>query len=313
MQHSSESTQKTNELEHFVNKEHQTATEVESHRALNHPKSPTVVDDTIVSNGEDQALAELDSVINSYHSSSSGGGAKSNGEKVKRSKRNKEGHSRGGGAGGSAADSMSGNSFKSGGTWPRTRGGPIIDHGTGTILHPQKHKKERLPLKELLSNVPNYPPETSPQAAKQKSERQEKHSSGHPTHNISAPAKVVHRNDDALSRDNRVDGGLDSLQPAATAIRGGEGNGVSNSRKVRPLTTYDMLHNSSAAYGVVQKLPEHEQRYVNLDLIKSSLGPSDSRDSSNRKSSVREQAVIAPLNPTSVSYTHLTLPTILRV
>ena len=300
MHHSSEGAQKPNELETFVNKEHPTATEFDNRKAVNDPKSPTIEDDIMVSNGEDLALAELDSVINSYHSSSSGGGAKSNGEKAKRSKRNKEGHSRGGGAGGSAADSMSGNSFKSGGTWPRTRGGPIIDHGTGTILHPQKHKKERLPLKELLSNVPNYPPETSPQAAKQKTERQEKHSSGHPSHNISAPAKVVHRNDDALSRDNRVDGGLDSLQPASTAIRGGEGNGASNSRKVRPLTTYDMLHNSSAAYGVVQKLPEHEQRYVNLDLIKSSLGSSDSRDSSNRKTSVREQAVIAPLNPTSI-------------
>lgn len=50
-------------------------------------------------------------------------------------------------------------SFRSGGTWPRTRGGPIIEHGTGTILHPQKQKKERLPLAELLSNLPKYPPE----------------------------------------------------------------------------------------------------------------------------------------------------------
>ena len=80
--------------------------------------------------GEDLALAELDSVINSYHSSSSGGGTKSSGEKNKRSKRSKDGHSRGGG-GGSGVDFIGGNSFKSGGTWPRTRGGPIIDHGTG--------------------------------------------------------------------------------------------------------------------------------------------------------------------------------------
>ena len=28
---------------------------------------------------------------------------------------------------------------------------------TGTILHPQKIKKERLPLAELLSNLPKYP------------------------------------------------------------------------------------------------------------------------------------------------------------
>ncbi len=47
----------------------------------------------------------------------------------------------------------------SGGTWPRSRrGGPVIDQGTGTILHPQKVKKERLPLAELLNNLPKYPP-----------------------------------------------------------------------------------------------------------------------------------------------------------
>ena len=48
-----------------------------------------------------------------------------------------------------------------GGTWPRTRGGPVIDQGTGTILHPQKMKKERLPLSELLNNLPKYPPDRS--------------------------------------------------------------------------------------------------------------------------------------------------------
>ena len=82
-----------------------------------------------VSNGEDLALAELDSVINSYHSSSSGGGTKSSGEKTKRNKRNKDSHSRGGG--GAGIESTGANPFKSGGTWPRTRGGPIIDYGTG--------------------------------------------------------------------------------------------------------------------------------------------------------------------------------------
>merc|ERR1719244_714204 len=45
---------------------------------------------------------------------------------------------------------------KSGGTWPRARGGPVIELSTGTILHPHKYK-ERLPLSELLSNVPKYP------------------------------------------------------------------------------------------------------------------------------------------------------------
>ena len=54
-------------------------------------------------------------------------------------------------------------SFCSGGTWPRTRGGPIIEHGTGTILHPQKMKKGRLPLAELLANLPKYPPEQQQQ------------------------------------------------------------------------------------------------------------------------------------------------------
>ena len=81
--------------------------------------------------GEDLALAELDSVINSYHSSSSGGGTKSSGEKGKRNKRNKDGHGRS--AGGPGMDFIGGNLFKSGGTWPRTRGGPIIDHGTGKV------------------------------------------------------------------------------------------------------------------------------------------------------------------------------------
>ena len=79
--------------------------------------------------GEDLALAELDSVLNSYHSSSSGGGTKSSGEKIKKGKRSKDGHNRGGGA--SGGEFPGGSSYKSGGTWPRTRGGPIIDHGTG--------------------------------------------------------------------------------------------------------------------------------------------------------------------------------------
>jgi len=45
----------------------------------------------------------------------------------------------------------------------RTRGGPVIEQGTGTILHPQKVKKERLPLAELLNNLPKYPPEKKSQ------------------------------------------------------------------------------------------------------------------------------------------------------
>ena len=109
-------------------------------------------DGEAIENNEEMAIQELDNVLN-YHSCSSGG-TKSSSSKKKRSK----------------------DSFKSGGgTWPRTRCGPVIDHGTGTILHPQKVKKERLPLVELLAGVPKYP--------------QEK--------------QVVHRNDDVLSRSTR--------------------------------------------------------------------------------------------------------------
>lgn len=35
------------------------------------------------------------------------------------------------------------------------RGGPVIEHGTGTIVHPRKNK-ERLPLSVLLNNSPSY-------------------------------------------------------------------------------------------------------------------------------------------------------------
>lgn len=35
------------------------------------------------------------------------------------------------------------------------RGGPVIEHGTGTIVHPRKNK-ERLPLSMLLNTTPSY-------------------------------------------------------------------------------------------------------------------------------------------------------------
>lgn len=82
----------------------------------------------------DDAIAELDSVIESYHRKTSGSG-------LKRSRRR-----------GKELE-------KNGGTWPKARNGPMIEHGTGTILHPRKHK-ERLPLSELLNNPPKYPPDT---------------------------------------------------------------------------------------------------------------------------------------------------------
>jgi len=40
------------------------------------------------------------------------------------------------------------------GTWPKARSGPIIEHGTGTILYPHKNK-ECLPLSILLNNPPS--------------------------------------------------------------------------------------------------------------------------------------------------------------
>lgn len=78
------------------------------------------------------AIAELDNVIDSYR--------RKNGSGLKRSKRREK------------------ELEKNGGTWPKCRSGPVIEHGTGTILHPRKHK-ERLPLSVLLSNPPKYPPE----------------------------------------------------------------------------------------------------------------------------------------------------------
>ncbi|XP_024942824.1 disks large homolog 5 isoform X5 [Cephus cinctus] len=79
---------------------------------------------------EQDAIAELDSVIESYHK-------KTNNGVLKRSKRRGE------------------KVEKNGGTWPKARGGPLIQNGTGTILHPRK-TKERLPLSVLLNHPPKY-------------------------------------------------------------------------------------------------------------------------------------------------------------
>ncbi|XP_014609280.1 PREDICTED: disks large homolog 5 isoform X4 [Polistes canadensis] len=89
---------------------------------------------------EQDAIAELDSVIESYHK-------KTNNGVLKRSKRR-------------GTEKME----KNGGTWPKARGGPLIQNGTGTILHPRK-TKERLPLSVLL----NHPPNKSGQLFGQKS------------------------------------------------------------------------------------------------------------------------------------------------
>lgn len=50
---------------------------------------------------------------------------------------------------------------KNGGTWPKARSGPVIEHGTGTILHPRKNK-ERLPLSVLLNNPPSWSSQNNP-------------------------------------------------------------------------------------------------------------------------------------------------------
>ncbi|XP_016919251.1 disks large homolog 5 isoform X4 [Apis cerana] len=80
---------------------------------------------------EQDAIAELDSVIESYHK-------KANNGVLKRSKRR-------------GTEKVE----KNGGTWPKARGGPLIQNGTGTILHSRK-TKERLPLSVLLNQPPKY-------------------------------------------------------------------------------------------------------------------------------------------------------------
>ncbi|XP_070522661.1 disks large homolog 5 isoform X5 [Cardiocondyla obscurior] len=82
---------------------------------------------------EQDAIAELDSVIESYHKKASN----SNNGVLKRSKRR-------------GTEKIE----KNGGTWPKARGGPLIQNGTGTILHPRK-SKERFPLSVLL-HPPKY-------------------------------------------------------------------------------------------------------------------------------------------------------------
>merc|ERR1719225_1466093 len=93
------------------------------------------------------ALEVFDTVLDSIHTEtvmsslqSSGGGTGGQGNNKAGKKKRKDRD----------------NSFKNGGTWPRARGGPVIEQGTGTILHPHKYK-ERLPLSELITNVPKYP------------------------------------------------------------------------------------------------------------------------------------------------------------
>ena len=111
-------------------------------------------------------------------------------------------------------------------------------------------------MKELLSNLPNYPPETSSsQTTKQKAEHLDKRAVAQhqQSHNISAPAKVVYRNDDFSSRDTRV-GGVDANAHGNIHVGGSSNSGsTSNSRRSRPVTAYDILQNNNALYGMVKQ------------------------------------------------------------
>ncbi|XP_041982203.1 disks large homolog 5 isoform X2 [Aricia agestis] len=89
---------------------------------------------------ESDAIAELDSVIESYH----GKTIKETSSVLKRSRRkNKEAQ----------------NDAKNGGTWPKARANFILeDNATGTIVQPRS-RKERPPLSILLSPPTKLPPE----------------------------------------------------------------------------------------------------------------------------------------------------------
>ncbi|XP_011504638.1 PREDICTED: disks large homolog 5 [Ceratosolen solmsi marchali] len=104
---------------------------------------------------EQDAIAKLDSVIESYHKKANN----SNNGVLKRSKRRGIGANGSGGGATSGLNSANGSekssADKNGGTWPKVRIGPLIQNGTGTILHPRK-TKERLPLSMLLNNPPKY-------------------------------------------------------------------------------------------------------------------------------------------------------------
>lgn len=88
---------------------------------------------------KDDAIAELDNVIDSELDNDPYRG-KNTGTVVKRSKRREK------------------EMEKNRGTWPKCRSGPVIEHATGTILHPRK-TKGRLPLSVLLNSFPKYPPD----------------------------------------------------------------------------------------------------------------------------------------------------------
>ena len=155
------------------------------------------------------ALATLDSVLDNYQAepqpalqvAQQSSKSKSGAESGKSSKKKRSKDSGNSGSSGLPFGLVHGG----GGTWPRSKGGPVIDQGTGTILHPQKNKKGRLPLAELLNNMPKYPPEKK------------------------EPEPRL-RNDNAFTRSNREHG----------APREQMREHRSSSRHPRPHTTYDL-------------------------------------------------------------------------
>ncbi|XP_044015837.1 disks large homolog 5-like isoform X9 [Aphidius gifuensis] len=126
---------------------------------------------------EQDAIAELDSVIDSYHKKTNNNN--NNNGVLKRSKRRgtattlsslssttSSSLAAGGATTTTATSGISGGLTtlsitndnnkieKNGGTWPKTRGGgPIIQNGTGTIIYPRRTKE-----RPLLSVLPNNPP-----------------------------------------------------------------------------------------------------------------------------------------------------------
>ncbi|CAI6367682.1 unnamed protein product [Macrosiphum euphorbiae] len=101
-------------------------------------RNPSPVNNTISERDQEDAIAELDSVIDAFRPHPAPPTTTKHSSRHRKSKE----------------------LDKNGGTWPKARSGPVIEHGTGTILHPRKNK-ERLPLSVLLNNPPSWSPQNS--------------------------------------------------------------------------------------------------------------------------------------------------------
>lgn len=102
--------------------------------------SPAAMDQFDQNKETEMALEVFDTVLDSIHTdpvmpslqgSGGGQGGQNSGGSIKPGKKRRKDRD---------------NSFKNGGTWPRARGGPIIEQGTGTILHPHKQYKVSISL-----------------------------------------------------------------------------------------------------------------------------------------------------------------------